>query len=438
MATSNAATHFSGAVVEELGGAIVAEEDAKVGAGVIDAACGFAAAAGEPDAEGDPGIGGVVRGGPVELDAHATFADEGSTARTGGPVPPIGEIGRIVEANAGFAGDEHAELVAHDPVLDHRRPQLDIVREQAGATAGLLRGIEIGVVGRVEIVRQNRRPASGLPDARDLIGGQHAVEPDGHFVLGARVGLRGGGVWSAAADFGQTRFDAPADDVGLKVGGAVDAVDPEFKIRGAFRSGGALGGGDDVEPSGIGVDQPAVTITVVFEVERAFRDGAGVGGIDGDDQAVVAAVDLEAFGGVGQVVGEQAIAARGRAGLHEEGDGHGVGGVQIAIAEDDLARVVAVMGEVGASSHAGYEHSPENFGRTLSANEGRSVDVVTIVRAGLGGIAHGVDDTRVRRSLVEFVIERRIQVPDGILVRGGTGVRSGSENMPTRKAVSRS
>ena len=76
--------------------------------------------------------------------------------------------------------------------------------------------------------------------------------------------LRGSRVSTTAADFGKFGGHAPADDVGLQVGGAVDAVDPHFDVGGAFRAGSSLGGGDDVEPSGIRVDQSAVVRAVVL------------------------------------------------------------------------------------------------------------------------------------------------------------------------------
>ena len=108
------AARDGGAVVEDLRAAAVPEEDAEVGLGVIDAGGWFCdGLIADADGDLDPiGVGGVD-GGPVEFDFEATFCEDGGAGFAGGEVPPVGEVGGVVEADAAFGGGaEESELIA--------------------------------------------------------------------------------------------------------------------------------------------------------------------------------------------------------------------------------------------------------------------------------------------------------------------------------------
>lgn len=131
-------TSLGGAIVEVLSGAIVTEEDAEVGACVVDAESGFRAAGRKADVVGNPSVGCIINRRPVEFYAHAPFTENGGGAITRGPVPPVAKIGGLMESDPGFTGDEHVELVARDAVLDHGRAQLHSIAQQSAAATGLV------------------------------------------------------------------------------------------------------------------------------------------------------------------------------------------------------------------------------------------------------------------------------------------------------------
>ena len=122
----------------------------------------------------------------------------------------------------------------------------------------------------------------------------------------------------------------------MEVGGPVDPIDPDLEIRRAFGASRPVGGGHDVEPSAVRVDQPAVMGAIVFEIESSFGIDAGRSRVDGHDQTVVAAVDLKTLRRVREIIREEAVAALRRPCFHEKGHGHVIGAIGRARAEDDV------------------------------------------------------------------------------------------------------
>ena len=138
----------------------MAEENAEVSLGVIDAHRGFAADLGNcahADREFDPVGVGIIDRKPVEFDLEAIFREDGGPGGAGSEVVPAAEVLGLVEADTSFAaaGAQHIEAISDDAVLDHGRPQLDGGSEQAAPAPGLRRGVEVRIVRRVEIVRQD-------------------------------------------------------------------------------------------------------------------------------------------------------------------------------------------------------------------------------------------------------------------------------------------
>ena len=90
-----------------------------------------------------------------------------------------------------------------------------------------------------------------------------------------------------------------------------------------------------------------------------------------------------------------------------------------------MSRVIAVVGEVFAAAHAWDSQSTEDLQRAFAAHRGRTIDIIAVVSARRGGIAHAVNDAIVGRRFVQLVIERRLEVLDGVLIRrrGGNGSR---------------
>ena len=136
-------------VVEALGVAILAEEDAVVVIGEV-SVVGVDGA----DLEGDPIPGGGTGRGVVEADGEAAGSEDGSSGGPGGPVVSVvssKRSGGVFKADA-IASSRERKLVVADVLLEAVRAEDDVTAGGSREAACGGSGVEVGGVCGVEVI----------------------------------------------------------------------------------------------------------------------------------------------------------------------------------------------------------------------------------------------------------------------------------------------